>query len=149
MAVNNSYNFPGYLLLILCMAGLLLPACDDKIRTLEIDCSECYQEKPDSADIIIHLTIDSRNNKIPLTIYRGTINENIIEYFDTAAASPYYLYVPVGKEYSVKAKYSVNGKTIYAVDGDKLRVKHVSDVCDTDCWVIRGGELNAKLKYSN
>ncbi|MBN2348818.1 MAG: hypothetical protein JXJ22_08280 [Bacteroidales bacterium] len=125
---------------------LFATACDEKIFTSDVDCADCYQEKPDSADIIVYLTFNDENERIPLVVYKNEVDNNTIEYVDTATGSPYYLYVPVNAEYSVKAKYKKGSKTIYAVDGDKLKIKHVSDVCDTDCWVIVDGIINVELK---
>jgi len=48
--------------------------------------------------------------------------------------------------YSVKAEYNLGEKTIYAVDGDKIKTKFVTETCDLDCWIITGGIINTKLK---
>lgn len=112
-----------------------------------VDCSECYQTEPDTGDIKVDITINDQNPSIPLIIYKGDIDNNNIEYIDTAFSSPYYLDVPIGKYYSVKAKYKVNEKTIIAIDGDKIKTKKVTDSCDEDCYIIKGGDIDARLKY--
>ena len=113
---------------------------------LSVDCSECYTIYPDSSDITVYLTINNNYPSVPVTIYKDQVDDNRIEYIDTATSSPYYLFVPVDQYYSVKAEYTADGKTIFAVDGDKLSVKHVSESCDVECWVVTGGVMDVRLK---
>ena len=122
-------------------------SCNEKLFTSDVNCDECYEVKPDSADIIVHVTLDSENPLVPLVVYRGPIEDNNIEYVDTAYGTTYNLYVPVNAEYSVKAKYKSGDKTIYTVDGDILKIKHVTDACSSDCWIITGGEFFNELKF--
>lgn len=111
------------------------------------DCSECYTIKPDTAELIIKLTINDENPKVPIVIYKNNIEDNDIEFTDTAITEDYYIDVPVNKYYSVTAQYKVNEKTIIAVDGDKIKTKKIYD-CDEPCWIIKGGYINVKLKYN-
>jgi len=119
-------------------------SCED--RGAFVDCSECYSVEPDSGDLIIYLSIESPHLKVPLTIYKDQVDDEYIEYIDTAYSSPYYLYVDLNEYYSVKAEYNLGEKTIYAVDGDKIKTRYVTETCDLDCWVLTGGILNAELK---
>lgn len=120
-------------------------SCEDN-RGVFVDCSECYSVEPDSGDLIIYLTLESPNLKVPLTIYKGQVDDNQIEYRVTAQSSPFYVYVDLNEFYSVKAEYTSGNRTIYAVDGDKIKTKFVTETCDYDCWVITGGIINAELK---
>jgi hypothetical protein len=130
------------LILIVIIVSFL--SCLD--NSVFVNCDECYSIEPDSGDLIINLTIENPNNKVPLVIYKGQVDGEKIEYTDTAFSSPYYLYVDLNDYYSVKAKYQTGDKTVYVVDGDKIKTKLVSETCGTDCWVITGGILDAKLK---
>jgi len=118
----------------------------DKYRGLTVDCSECYSAEPDSGDLIVYLTIDSENPRVPLTIFKDQVDDEQIEYIDTAFSSPYYLYVKLDEYYSVKAEYNSGDRIIYAVDGDKIKTKFVTETCEFDCWVITGGIINIELK---
>jgi hypothetical protein len=120
-------------------------SCEDN-RGLVVDCSECYLNEPDSGDLVIYLTIESPYLRVPLTVYKDQIDDEHIEYIDTAYSSPYYIYVDLDEYYSVKAEYSTGTSTIYAVDGDKIKTRFVTESCEYDCWVITGGILNVKLK---
>jgi hypothetical protein len=115
-------------------------------RGLTVDCSECYSVEPDSGDLIVYLTIDSENPRVPLTIFKDQVDDQRIEYIDTAFSSPYYLYVKLNEYYSVKAEYKSGDRIIYAVDGGKIKSKFVAGSCEFDCWVITGGIINLELK---
>jgi hypothetical protein len=119
-------------------------ACDEYLGV--VDCDECYSIEPDSADLIIYLTINSDHPEVPLVVFRGNIEDDT-DWVDTAITSPYYLYSEIDQFYSVKAEYKVGNRIINAVDGDKLQAKHVSESCDVECWVITGGEMNVELKF--
>jgi hypothetical protein len=120
--------------------------CCEKERGWVVDCDECYSVEPDSGDLIIYLTINSENQRVPLTIFKDQVDDEWVEYIDTAFSSPYYLYVDLNEYYSVKAEYKSGDRIIYAVDGDKIKTRFVSESCEYDCWVISGGIINVKLK---
>ena len=121
--------------------------CDEYVGN--VNCDECYDYEPDSADLIIELT-DNFSDGIPLVIYNGKIEDDSIEWIDTAWSSTYYLYVAVDRYYSVKAEYNIGNKRIIAVDGDHIWSKHVSaEDCGYECWIITKGLLKAELKYED
>jgi hypothetical protein len=124
----------------------LIGSCEEYLGS-SVDCSVCDPEKPDSADLVIHLTIDKDHPGVPIVVYRGNAEEGAEDWADTARETPYYLYSAVGQFYSVAARYKVDGKTIVAIDGDEIKAKHVSDACDYPCWIVTGGILKAELKF--
>lgn len=120
-------------------------SCEQNPFIFDVDCDECYFEKPDSADLIVDITINEENPYVPLIFYKGDVEDGNIEWIDTAYSETLYLYSPVDQFYSIKAFYKSGDQTIISVDGDKLKTTQVSDVCDYDCWVIRGGILDVRL----
>jgi hypothetical protein len=111
-----------------------------------VDCYNCYQEMPDSADLIIDLTVDDENPQVLISVYSGKANNSpLISQFD-ADTSTVFVYVPVNSYYSVEAVYQSDDNTIRAIDGDMLEVKLVTELCDEDCWYIVGGEFDVKLR---
>jgi len=141
-AIMNRLIKFGFVLLAVSLAG----SCNEYLGPT-VDCSECFYELPDSADLVIHLTIDSEHPEVPITIFRGNVEDGLEDWSDTARETPYYLYSEVGQFYSVTAEYRVDGKTIVAIDGDVMKAKHASSACDFECWVITGGYLEAELKF--
>ena len=111
-----------------------------------VDCSDCYQDKPEWGPINVLLTINEENPYVPLIIYRGDIENNDIEYIDTSISTNYWVDVPVNKYYSIAAKYLSGEDTIYVVDGDDIKVKYTETDCDLPCYYFKGGYMDARLK---
>jgi len=121
-------------------------SCGEKLFTADVNCSDCYIPEPDSFYLQINLTINDEFKAVPLVTYRGDVEGNLVEYVDTAYESPFYRYVAVGTKYSVRAKYMRQDKTLYAVDGTKMRSLLVSGTCDEDCYVIRNDKVNLEIR---
>jgi hypothetical protein len=134
------------LLVLLTTILILGNSCNEKIYTGDVDCSECYVPRPDSVDLIIDLTINNEFSAVPLVIYKGDIEDGVIEWIDTAYASPYYLYVPVDRRYSVKGEYRRGNKKLFAVDGTNVKVLLVSDACDAECYVVENVTMDIRIK---
>lgn len=126
---------------------IILFGCEN--ANFSTDCSECYQIEPDSADIHVKFTINDENGYVPLVVYKGDYEDNVVEWTDTTYDSDYYLYVPVNEFWSVKAKYIRGTDTIYAIDGDKIKTDLNTDDCDVECYEIKGGKLDVRLKDFN
>jgi hypothetical protein len=137
------------LLLLISFMALVLLACNEKFFTGNVDCSNCYQEMPVIETLFVYLTFTDSIDEIPLVLFKGNADGGKTDWIDTARAedgNPYWVTVDVGIDYSVRAEYRLTGKTIYAVDGTRLKAKHVSGVCDLDCYVVENNELNLELK---
>jgi hypothetical protein len=135
-----------YLFLFLLIVTFISCERNKQFSLDKFDCSDCYQEKPDSADLTVKVTINNENPRVPLVIYKGKIEDQVIDYIDTAINSDYYLWVKVDEYYSVEAKYKSGNKTIIAVDGDKIKTKKNSTECDETCYRIKGGYINVRLR---
>ena len=142
--MNHASYTVTFRLMLVILVSVAWSSCNEYMGV--VDCDECYSVKPDSADLIIYLTINQDHPEVPIVVYRDNI-ENDTDWIDTAITSPYYLYSRIDQFYSVKAEYQVGKRIINVVDGDKLQAKHVSESCDVECWVITGGELNVELKF--
>jgi hypothetical protein len=123
-----------------------LCSCGEKLFTADVNCSECYTPKPDSAYMEVSVTINDSFPAVPLVFYRGPYEDKDIEYIDTAYSSPYYLWVKVDRSYSVKAKYRKSDATLYTVDGTKIKLALVTDACDQECYVIEHEKVNLTIR---
>ena len=111
-----------------------------------VDCSSCYQIKPEWGTINIKTTINDENPNVPLVIYIGVVEDSVIEYIDTSYFESYNIDVPINEYYSVVAKYTHGNKTIFAIDGDEIKTKLITEECDVDCYIIHGGDIDVRLK---
>jgi len=137
----NSFIKAGIVFLLIALGG----ACNEYLG-LDVDCDDCWNFEPDSADLIINLTISSKHASVPIVVYRGNIESGQVDWIDTVRETPFHLYSAVGQYYSVAAEYKVTGKTIVAVDGDEMKAKNASGSCDWECWIVTGGEFRVDLK---
>lgn len=134
-----------YIFLVLILA---LTACQEKIFTGNVNCDECYTDKPDSAALYIDVTINDKYPVVPLKLYRGDFENGQVDYVDTTAISDYWVWVAVDQSYSVKVEYTWNSDTIYVVDAARIKLKRVSEACDEVCWVIAEDKIDATLKFN-
>lgn len=129
---------------ILIIVGHLI-SCETENLTYEWDCYECFSIKPDSANLIVYLTINSENESVPLIIYKGPVEHRIIDWQDTATTDEYLLYAEVGIEYSIQATYWRGNETIYAYDGDLMTLSDQDRKCGTPCYIVEGGIFDLTL----
>ncbi len=97
------------LLLIIFIVCFSFYSCSNEYSALGGNCLECLSEQPDSANLVVYVTINAENPKVPLIIYRGVFDPNNlpnIEVIDTAISSTYTYYVPLYHNFSVKAEYT-------------------------------------------
>ena len=111
-----------------------------------VKCSDCNSNKPDSADIKMVFTINSENPIVPLVVYKGKVEDSIVEWIDTTKSETLYLYVQLDQYYSVVAKYKSGSRTIYAVDGCKITARNEADACNEECYIVVNNELDVRLK---
>lgn len=110
-----------------------------------VDCSQCYQDKPEWLPLNIKVSITAENPSVPLKVYVGNIEENVLDWVDTAFVEDYYVDVHPDRYYSVEAEYKSGSSTIFAVDGDKVKARFTSDDCDQGCYYKSGGYIDVRL----
>jgi len=135
----------GILLLLAFIATLIPSSCEDS--TLFVDCDKCYESISEKISLELKVTIDSENSFVPITLYRGDIDNGEVISEDTAYTANFYTQdVAVGEYYSAIARYSHNGRIINAVDGRKLRKKLDKNSCNNPCYIVQGDLLDLRLK---
>ena len=127
---------------------IMVFACNEYLG-LTVDCDdECFDYKPDTADLLIYVTLNEENPEVPIVLYRGNVERNLVDWIDTVTESPYHLPSAVDQYYSLTAEYKVGNKKIVAVDGDRMKAKDASESCGYECWIITGGYIKVELKYN-
>lgn len=134
------------LLAFILVLTIKMTGCEQEDLDFYIDCDFCLESVPDSAELIITVTINEENPYVPLTFYKGDYEHGVVDYRDTTSAEELFLFSEVGTDYSVMATYLKDGKTIYVIDGDRMRVVNGEGECYPPCYYIRGGTLDLRLK---
>lgn len=120
-------------------------ACETEDWMLEVNCGDCYDYPPDSANLIIYLSIDLENDSVPLTFYRGNYEEGEIDWQDTATTDEFYLYSKMNSSYTVRAQYRSGEKVIEAFDEDDMTIYNANEECGSPCYIVKGGIFDLRL----
>lgn len=123
-------------------------SCQEGSPTMEVNCADCWVYEPDSFKLSVDLTIiENIYDSVYLQFYKGNIESGKLSWEGEVFTPLFYHLVPVNEYYSVKAYYRKEGKTIIAIDGDRMVSRFITDACDEDCWIVKGGYLDVELKY--
>lgn len=130
---------------LLLVFSLKFTACEPEDWMLTVDCADCYGYKPDSANLIVNLTINSENDSVPLTFYLGSYEDGVIDWQDTATTQEFYLYSAMGSSYTVRATYRSGDRIIEAFDEDKMKLYNAGGECGNPCYIVKGGIFDLRL----
>ncbi len=131
--------------LLLVLISGKFTACEPEDWMLSVDCGDCYGYAPDSAELIIKLTINAENDSVPLTFYLGDYEEGVIDWQDTATSEEFYLYSKINSSYTVRATYHSGDKLIEAFDADDMELYNANEECGSPCYIVKGGIFDVSL----
>jgi hypothetical protein len=136
-------------IVVLSMIGLFIIAfsCQKGSPTLEVNCADCLSSEPDSFELSVDLTISNDYDSVYVQFYKGKVESGKLSWEGEVYTPRFYHLVPVNEYYSVKAYYRKNGSTVIAIDGDRMVSRFISDACDGNCWIVKGGFLNVEMKF--
>jgi hypothetical protein len=120
-------------------------ACEPEDWMLSVDCADCYGYAPDSANLIVRLSINAENDSVPLTFYLGPYEDGIIDWQDTATTEEFYLYSKINSSYTVRATYRSGERIIEAFDEDDMTLYNANEECGSPCYIVKGGILELQL----
>jgi len=120
-------------------------ACEPEDWMLQIECADCLGYAPDSADLIINLTINAENDSVPLTFYLGNYEDGVIDWQDTATTEEFYLYSKMNSSYTVRATYNSKDRIIEAFDADEMTLYNANTECGSPCYIVKGGIFDLRL----
>jgi len=144
--MRKTKHISSLILIVILALSIKISGCEQEDLDFYVDCNDCLSAPPDSASLIVYLTLDDENTFVPLVLYRGDYEDNVEDYRDTAYNDTLYIYSEMGMSYSIKATYQVDGEPLVAIDGDKLKTVDGEGECYPPCYVIRGGTLDLRLK---
>ncbi len=132
-------------LALLMLASGNFTACEPEDWMPTVNCSDCYGYRPDSANLIVYLSIDAQNDSVPLTFYRGSYEEGVIDWIDTATSDEFYLYSKMNATYTVRASYRSGDRIIEAFDEDHMKLYDAGEECGSPCYIVKGGIFDLRL----
>ena len=119
--------------------------CQPEDWMLEVNCYDCYGSSPDSANLIVYITINQQNDSVPLVFYRGSYEDGEVDWVDTATSEEFYLYSEIDMEYTVVATYRSGQQTVLAFDKDKMHIYDADEECGSPCYIVKGGIFDLRL----
>ncbi|MEA3446982.1 MAG: hypothetical protein U9Q98_00820 [Bacteroidota bacterium] len=137
-----------HIITVLALLVLLLTGCDTYDNDVDyenIDCDDCYVEKPQYSYLRIDFS-DDINDTVWFEVFRGYVDNSELYLTGWATKTPLFLYqMPVDNFYAVKATYLKNSTSISVIDADELKTHFIKNYCDEDCYIISGGNFNVEL----
>jgi len=133
------------LLVFLILAGLSCDRPAEPEDCADYDYSDCNTTEPQSGKITLLVTVNKKITSVPVSVYKGQVDEGKLLLKDTLDAELKKYDMPVDEYYSVIAYYDINGRKIKAVSGGKLKL-NVYPVCDSICYVLKEPVINVRLK---
>lgn len=128
---------------------LLITSSCERNENVNIDgfsCSNCFQSKPEWVRLNITVSLNSENPYVPLVVYIGNVEDGNVDWVDTSYNTNYWVEVRPDRYYSVRAEYKEGLKTVFAVDGDDIKLAENTTDCDAPCFYPKGGYLDVRLK---
>lgn len=115
---------------------------DDCNPDFPVECD--FYDPPLYGPLNILVTTDEDNPFVPIEIYVGNVEDGLLYLTDTLDDDARYE-VDIDQRYSATATYQSLGRTVIAVDGDRVKSKS-SDNCGVTCWETKSGTINLRLK---
>ena len=138
--------------------GLYLAGCNSLIDALSDNsdnsdtCTDapldCDEVKPIEGNLFIQATINQKNPKVPIAVFRGDFENNDLVLRDTLTIPSVNYTLPIiDMKYSVTALYiRNNGDTVLVIDDDDIEAVKDS-YCDGDCYTVDDGHIDLILRF--
>ena len=133
----------------LCLCGIALVllawSCDDD-ENLGYAPDDCHHTKPQTGYLVIQCTISTAHPRVPITMYRGTMEAGAVVLRDTLdLAEAEYEMPVVGSQYTVVARYIVPPDTVLVVDSARLEVDS-QEYEDATCYFVKTQDIDVRLR---
>jgi hypothetical protein len=116
---------------------------DDDLGFAPLD---CQTSKPVDGAFFIKLSINSQNQKVPITVFRGNFEDNNVVLYDTLSSTTVSYTLSVDEYYTVTARYLRGQDTILVIDADRITTDQ-TDYKDRSCWDVSDGNVDVRLKF--
>jgi hypothetical protein len=149
----ETMRFPTSLLLsTFCAVLVALIACSDTSTTdsdedndLPLSPENCEVDRPPLGPLKVKVTIDGEFKTVPITVYRGDIEDNVIELETTMTKPERTLQMDVNRDYSVIALYVIGPDTVAVLDSDDISREN-KEYRDRYCWEVPAATVDLRLR---
>ena len=135
--------------LLLALLGTVLlvtGACEDNGgNDLPLAPTDCEELESRFGYIDGVVTISMENPRIPVVVYEGDFEDNILVDFDTLAVNDFSWELLTEVTYTFTAQYVVGPDTILVLDSDRI-VTTKEEFQDADCWSTADGNVDLRLQ---
>ena len=107
--------------------------------------ADCQRVAPETGRVDVEVTINSANQRVPVTIYRGRLEDDVVVQQDTLSTPATHFALSPGVVYSVTARYVTGDDTIVALRSDYLELEY-ADYDGARCWWVEPVALDLRLK---
>lgn len=130
---------------VLLTTSILASSCNGSDN---VDCDpglNCEQFEPTEGLLNLNLSANNENPTVPIAVYYGNADDSSLYFRDTIFSGELTSYaVPISQRYSIVAKYFLQGRRVYLVDGGKVRLKTETN-CGYTCYKVKDLDLNLKV----
>ena len=126
---------------------IMLFSCTSDVKDCySYDYGDCNSVSPSVGTMIIKLSINDENPKVLVKVFKGNYDSPnpVLCKSDSLDDELWRVDLPVNEFYSVAAYYKVKGKTVIAIDGDRIKVD-ATVKCDSNCYTLHDGHADVKL----
>ena len=125
---------------------LVTGACEDNEGSdLPLAPTDCEELESRFGYIDGVVTISIENPRIPVDVYEGDFEDNVLVDFDTLDVSQFSWELLTEVAYTFTAQYVVGPDTILVLDSDKI-ITTKEEFQDADCWSTADGDVDLRLQ---
>jgi len=144
--MSNVRRKDSLLLALLGTVLLVSGACEDNEgNDLPLAPTDCEELESRFGYIDGVVTISIENPNIPVNVYEGDFEDNILVDFDTLDVNQFSWELLTEVEYTFTAQYVVGPDTILVLDSDKI-ITSKEEFQDADCWSTADGDVDLRLQ---
>jgi hypothetical protein len=133
----------GLLVVLVVMVAFGCSSDDD--GELPFAPSDCQKTKPATGHLIVEITLNAQNTKVPVKVYVGPIEDGQLVKSDSVSVAQFSYELLADRSYAVTARYLVGQDTILAIGSDDITTSE-TEYENGFCWEVTDGKVDVRLK---
>jgi hypothetical protein len=130
-------------LLFVLMVSLTLASCTDSENKGYAPWG-CKRVPPETGFVVLRVTISDAQSQVPVTVYKGDYEENVVVLRDTLDTSQKELEMSVAIEYTFLASYFRGADTLSVLGSATLDVES-DEYADATCYYVETDHIDLRL----